>query len=202
MIYSLTGKVFKIDDNTIAVDTGSMAFEVICSCFTVFELAGKSEVQTVLTYLQVREDAMCLYGFANKKEKLLFNDLISVSGVGPKMAITILSGLPVDDLVRAISASDVKTLTSIKGFGKKTAENVVLQLHSRFGGSDALESLVSGDTTAVSGKQVLSKEIEEAAEVLANAGIQKMKAIEIAKFNFVSGMTAEELVVACFKNLR
>ena len=72
----------------------------------------------------------------------------------------------------------------------------------RFGGSDALESLVSGDTTAVSGKQVLSKEIEEAAEVLANAGIQKMKAIEIAKFNFVSGMTAEELVVACFKNLR
>lgn len=202
MIYSLTGKVSKIDENTIEVNTGAMAFEVICSSFTVFELASKSEIQTVLTYLQVREDAMCLYGFASKKEKMLFNDLISVSGVGPKMAITILSGLPVDDLVRAISASDVKMLTSIKGFGKKTAENVVLQLHSKFGGIDALETLVSADSNLTSNKISVSKEIEEAAEVLTSTGIQKMKAIEIAKLNFREGMTAEELVVACFKNLR
>ena len=72
MIYSLTGKVFKIDDNTIAVDTGSMAFEVICSCFTVFELAGKSEVQTVLTYLQVREECNVLIWFCKQKRKIAF----------------------------------------------------------------------------------------------------------------------------------
>ena len=66
MIYSLTGKVNLENENTIIVDTGNMAFEVICSSYTAFALSGKSEPQTVLTYLQVREDAMCLYGFKTK----------------------------------------------------------------------------------------------------------------------------------------
>ena len=70
MIYSLTGKVSKLDENTVVVDTGTMSFEVICSSFTVYALSGKTETQTILTYLQVREDAMCLYGFKDAKEKM------------------------------------------------------------------------------------------------------------------------------------
>jgi Holliday junction DNA helicase RuvA len=74
MIYSLTGKVSMIDENMIVVDTGSMAFEVICSSYAAYKLSEKQEPQTVLTYLQVREDGMSLFGFLDKKEKLLFND--------------------------------------------------------------------------------------------------------------------------------
>ena len=72
MIYSLTGKVTLENENMIIVDTGAMAFEVICSAYTAYALSGKTEPQTVLTYLQVREDAMCLFGFGSKKEKQMF----------------------------------------------------------------------------------------------------------------------------------
>lgn len=202
MIYSLTGKITKIDDNTLAVDTGAMAFEVVCSSYAVFALSGKAEPQTILTYLQVREDAMVLYGFLNKQEKMLFNDLIEVSGVGPKMAITILSGLPLDDIIRAITGSDIKLLSSIKGLGKKTAERVVLELNNKFGGTDALESLISNEANLGNIKTALPKQVEEAAEVLVSTGVAKAQAIDLAKTNYKDGISAEELVVLCFKNLR
>ena len=203
MIYSLTGKVHKLDENTITVETNGVSFEVVCSYFTVSSLVEGS-VQTVYTYLQVKEDAFCLFGFKDKKEKLLFKDLIEVSGVGPKMAITILSGLSVESLVSAVIASDVKTLSSIKGLGKKTAERLVLELNNKFGGENGLESLINNSDSlvgnVVSGK--LKKEIEEASDVLVSTGLQKNRAIEIAKQNYKEGMTSEQLVVACFKNLK
>ncbi len=200
MIYSLTGKISMIDDSTIVVDTGTMAFEVCCSAYTCYALSNKPEQQTILTYLQVREDAMCLFGFKDVKEKRIFNNLLQVSGVGPKMAITVLSGLPIDDLIRAIITSDIKTLSSIKGLGKKTAERIVLELNGKLGGSDSLENLLSNDSVATQTRVAMRKEVEEAYEVLVSTGIQKNQAIELAKNNYVEGMTSEELVVACFKN--
>lgn len=199
MIYSLTGKVSRIDENTIVVDTGTIAYEVCCSGFTSFALSGKTEPQTVLTYLQVREDAMCLFGFLNAKEKKLFNDLLLVSGVGPKMAISVLSGLPIDEIIRAILSSDIKTLSGIKGLGKKTAERIVLELNSKLGGEASLENLISSDSSA--GTKTI-KEIDEAYEVLVGTGMQKSEAMELAKNNYKEGMTGEELVLACFKNAR
>ncbi len=201
MIYSLTGKISMIDDSTLVVDTGVMAFEVTCSAYTCYALSGKQEQQTLLTYLQVREDAMCLFGFKDAKEKKIFNDLLLVSGVGPKMAITVLSGLPIDDLIRAIVTSDIKTLSSIKGLGKKTAERIVLELNSKLGGNDSLENLLSNEANANQSKVAMRKEVEEAYEVLVATGIQKNQAVELAKNNYVEGMTGEELVIACFKNM-
>lgn len=199
MIYSLTGKISMLGENSVVVDTGTMAFEVCCSTYTAIALSGKQEPQTILTYLQVREDAMCLFGFSGQKEKKLFEDLLLVSGVGPKMAVTVLSGLPIDDIIRAILASDVKTLSSIKGLGKKTAERIVLELNGKLGGEASLESLISNDG-AVNVK--LKKEIDEAYEVLVSTGMQKTEALELAKNNYKDGMTSEELVLVCFKNAR
>ena len=201
MIYSLTGKITMQDENTLIVDTGVMAFEVVCSSFTCYLLTGKQETQTILTYLQVREDAMCLFGFKDAKEKKIFNDLLLVSGVGPKMAITVLSGLPIDDLIRAIVTSDIKTLSSIKGLGKKTAERIVLELNSKLGGNDSLENLLSNEANTSTAKTAVRKEVEEACEVLVSTGIQKTQALELAKNNYVDGITSEELVVKCFKNM-
>ena len=202
MIYSLTGKTEMVDDNIIVVDTGTIAYEVVCSSYAAFALTGKQEPQTILTYLQVREDAMVLFGFKDKREKALFNELILVSGVGPKMAITILSGLPIDDIIGAILASDIKLLSSIKGLGKKTAERIVLELNGKLGGEGSLENLLSNDISQIQTKQAVKKEIEEAYEVLVSTGIQKNTAIEIAKNNYIDGMTSEELVLACFKNMK
>lgn len=201
MIYSLTGKVTLADENTIVVDTGVVAFEVCCSSFTAYELSAKQESQTILTYMQVREDAICLYGFLNQKEKKLFNDLLLVSGVGPKMAIAILSGLPIDDIVKAIITSDVKTLSKIKGLGKKTTERIVLELNSKLGGESSLENLISNEPQSQSHTK-LKKEIEEAYDVLVASGMLKNEALELAKNNYLDGMTSEELVVLCFKNAR
>lgn len=200
MIYSLTGKVSMIDENMIVVDTGSMAFEVICSSYTAYKLSEIKEPQTVLTYLQVREDGMSLFGFLDKKEKMLFNDLILVSGVGPKMAVTILSGLPIDEIIKAIISGDVKLLSSIKGLGKKTSERIVLELNGKLGGESSLESLISSDSISV-GTPALNKEMEEAYDVLVGMGVQKNTATESVKNNYKAGMTSESLVLECLKNL-
>ena len=200
MIYSLTGKVSILNENTIIVDTGAMAFEVICSSFSAYALSSKPEPQKVLTYLQVREDGMTLFGFSSQKEKSVFTDLIQISGVGPKMASTILSGLPANEIIKAIATSDVKTLSSIKGLGKKTAERIALELSSKFGAEDALESIMSSDTK-LAPKQALKKEVEETAEVLVSMGMSKNDAVELAKSNYTDGMTSESLVVCCLKNM-
>ncbi len=200
MIYSLTGKITMIDETTVAVDTGSVAFEVFCSSYTAYKLSGVSEPQTILTHLQVREDGMTLFGFLDKKEKRLFTDLIGVSGVGPKMAVTILSGLPIDEIIRAIVSGDVKLLSSIKGLGKKTSERIVLELNSKLGGDSSLESLISNDNISL-GTPALNKEMEEAYDVLVNMGVQKTAATESVKNNYKAGMTSETLVVECLKNL-
>ena len=200
MIYSLTGKISMIDENTVVVDTGAVAFEVICSSYTAYKLSEKQEPQTILTYLQTREDGMTLFGFLDKKEKRLFSDLILVSGVGPKMAITILSGLPIDEIIRAIISGDVKSLSSIKGLGKKTSERIVLELNSKLGGDSSLESLISNDMVTL-GIPALNKEMEEAYDVLVGMGVQKATATESVKNNYSSGMTSEQLVLECLKNL-
>lgn len=200
MIYSLTGKISMIDENLIVVDTGAVAFEVICSSYTAYKVSEKQEPQTILTYLQTREDGMSLFGFLDKKEKLLFSDLILVSGVGPKMAITILSGLQIDELIKAIVSGDVKLLSSIKGLGKKTSERIVLELNSKLGGESSLENLISNDLNS-SGTPALSKEMEEAYDVLVNMGVQKVSATESVKNNYKSGMTSEQLILECLKNL-
>ena len=199
MIYSLTGKIEKIDDNTVVVDTGAISFEVCCSTYTAYVLAGKTEPQTILTYLQVKEDGMSLFGFIDKKEKLLFNNLITISGVGPKLAISVLSGLPFEDILNAILKGDVKLLSSIKGLGKKTAERIILELSGKMGVENSIDSLLSSSNA--SAKPVLKKEIDEAYEVLVSSGIAKAEALELAKNNYTEGMTSEQLVLMCFKNL-
>lgn len=200
MIYSLTGKISMIDENLVVVDTGAVAFEVVCSSYTAYKLSEKQEPQTILTYLQVREDGMSLFGFLDKKEKRLFSDLILVSGVGPKMAITILSGLPIDEIIKAIISGDVKLLSSIKGLGKKTSERIVLELNGKMGGDSSLENLISNDNITL-GTPALNKEMEEAYEVLVGMGVQKNTATESVKNNYKAGMSSETLVLECLKNL-
>lgn len=127
MIAYIKGKLLYSDDNSLVLENNGIGYELICSsalkCRLINDGGGEA-----YTYLSVREDGVSLFGFDSRAEKNMFLKLISVSGIGPKMGIGILSGISLNDLVYAIAASDVKTLSRIKGLGKKTAERLILEL--------------------------------------------------------------------------
>ena len=131
MIGYIKGKILNITPEYALIETaGGLGFEVACSYSAFSSLAGKSEGE-LYTYLQVGENGVALYGFSSQEEKNMFLKLITVSGVGPKMGIAVLSGLNTTDLATAIATSDVKRLSSVKGLGKKTAERIILELREK-----------------------------------------------------------------------
>ncbi|MBE7090456.1 MAG: Holliday junction branch migration protein RuvA [Clostridiales bacterium] len=130
MIGFLEGKVMYAENGTVLLFTNGVGYEVSCSGAAFASLVN-NEVGSVFTYLQVREDGLSLFGFISPEEKDLFLKLVTVSGVGPKLAITILTYLDADDLASAIAAGDLRKLCTVKGLGKKTAERIVLDLQEQ-----------------------------------------------------------------------
>lgn len=144
MIGLYKGKFFITRAAKSCSKINGIGYEVFCSASAAQNLlsAGQGEVYT---YTAVREDGIYLYGFVSAEEKKMFLKLITVSGVGPKMGITVLSGMNLSALALAIATSDVKTLSKIKGLGKKTAERIILELREKIGETDA-EELPAGAT--------------------------------------------------------
>lgn len=200
MIYSVTGKPSMIDENTLAITTGGLAFEVVASTNTVYTLGSKAENVTVLTYLYVREDDMKLFGFLDKTEKALFMHLISVSGIGPKMAISILSGITSQNLAVAISAGDLKLLSGIKGLGKKTAERIVLELKDKLGDLGGGLGQVGGGANAL-GATLSSPAMVDALETLILLGLKRPEAETAIKQVAKPEMTAEQIVKAALNRV-
>ena len=125
MIAYLRGKVLEINAETAILDVNGVGYELYCTG-GAFRTLTQGAVAELYTYLQVKEDGMTLFGFVSPKEKELFLKLISVSGVGPKMGISILATLSADEFALAIATADVKRLSTVKGLGKKTAEKIGL----------------------------------------------------------------------------
>jgi holliday junction DNA helicase RuvA len=131
MIAYLRGKLFSKHPNQVVVETGGVGYEVNISVPTFSELPAVGCEIALYIYTHVREDVIALYGFLHSAEKRLFEKLITVSGIGPKLAITILSGMAADEMIRAIRGNDLARLTRIPGIGKKTAERMVLELRDK-----------------------------------------------------------------------
>src|SRR5215472_15515231 len=125
MIAYLRGKLLTKHPNQVILETGGVGYDVTITVPTFSELPQVGTEINLHIYTHVREDVLALYGFGRPEEKLVFEKLLSVSGIGPKLAITILSGMPADDMVGAIRGNDVTRLTKIPGIGKKTAERMV-----------------------------------------------------------------------------
>jgi holliday junction DNA helicase RuvA len=132
VIGSLRGRLLRATPERLLVDVGGVGYEVHVSLATFSELErrGGAEVELQI-HTHVREEQLALYGFADEREKELFERLITVSGIGPRLAQGILSGLPTADLLQAIAAGDLARLTRIPGVGKKTAERIVVELRDR-----------------------------------------------------------------------
>ncbi len=131
MIGYLKGKIIDLSpDVALIVTTSGVGFEVYISGSAYEKLYGKTECE-VYTYTQVKEDGITLFGFSAQEEKSMFLKLISVSGVGPKMGIAVLSSLNAGEVAAAIATNDVKRLSAVKGMGKKTAERIILELREK-----------------------------------------------------------------------
>jgi Holliday junction DNA helicase RuvA len=131
MIAHLRGKLLAKHPNQAVVETGGVGYDVTISVPTFSDLPGIGGEVALHIHTHVREDALALYGFLRSSEKTLFEKLVTVSGIGPKLAITILSGMAADDMVNAIRGNDIARLTRIPGIGKKTAERMVLELRDK-----------------------------------------------------------------------
>ena len=131
MIAQLSGKLIHKEPNSAIIDIGGVGYEVIIPLSTFYELGEPGSDVSLKVHTHVREDALQLFGFWTPREKELFLKLTSVSGVGPKLGITMLSGMPAAELITAITNNDLVKLTSIPGVGRKTAERVVVELREK-----------------------------------------------------------------------
>jgi len=121
MIAELTGKLIRKSPSGLVVDVGGVGFRVLVPLSTFRVVADEGEVVHLFTHLNVREDALDLFGFATAAERTIFTELIAVSGIGPKLGLAVLSGLSPDVFHEAVIQEDVALLTTVKGIGKKTA---------------------------------------------------------------------------------
>jgi Holliday junction DNA helicase RuvA len=170
MIASISGKLIRKTPTWIVVESGGIGFHISIpvSSYDAFGETGRDV--HVLTHLHVREDALQLFGFASEAERRLFLLLISVSGIGPKLAQGILSGIAVGDFEQAVRTNDLASLTRVPGIGKKTAERLVLELKEKIG--EAVSLTQPSDT---SGRSPIE---EEAVLALVSLGYRRAQAQE------------------------
>lgn len=127
------GKLEHKDMDRIVIDAGGVGYEIFVSPRTLAQMPAAGEPARVFTYLHVREDIMQLYGFGSREEKTMFIKLLGVSGVGPKLAMSILSGLTVAELAIALVTKDARAISRVNGVGRKTAERLILELRESVG---------------------------------------------------------------------
>ena len=197
MIGYVKGKILSLTPECALIETsGGIGFEVMCSGSAFNALAGKNEGE-LFTYLQTGENGTSLYGFSSQDEKNMFLKLISVSGVGPKMGITVLSGMGAAELAAAIAMQDVKNLSSVKGLGKKTAERIILELREKVSASVTAQSREEGATVS----PVTSGD-EDAVVALMTLGFTRSeseKAIARARANGASSV--EDIIMLALKGM-
>jgi len=145
VIGRLSGRIARKAPQTVLLDVRGVGYQVTIPLSTFYTLAGEGEDAVLEISTQVREDAITLFGFATAREKALFEQLISVSKVGPKLATSVLSGIAVDELCGAISSGNVARLATVPGIGMKTAERLVLELRGK------VQALASDEAPAATG---------------------------------------------------
>lgn len=190
----ISGIVEEKSNNLVVINCNGVGYELMVSNYSIENIASVGEVAKVYTYLNVREDAMTLFGFSTKHEKGIFLKLITVSGIGAKTAISILSGVNPNTLVNAILLGDLAMLGTIKGIGKKTAERIVVELKGSIG-----ELASTSDFTAISPISE-TQASSEALDALINMGLAKFDALKIISAVAKENDTTEMIIEKALRN--
>ncbi len=193
MIGRLTGILLEKQPPAILIDVQGVAYELEASMSTFYHLPDCGENIVLHTHMVVREDAQLLFGFHSLSERLMFRNLIRISGVGPKLALTILSGISAEEFTRCIMEADSKALTRLPGVGKKTAERLVVELKDRL----EKESGSSGGARlpgAPAGIEKQANPVNDAVSALISLGYKAQQASQMVRALDVEGKSTEEII--------
>ena len=199
MIAHLRGKILSKSPNQAIVECAGVGYDVTISVTTFSALPAEGAESSLFIYTNVREDQIALFGFSETREKRLFEKLLTISGIGPKLAITVLSGIDASRLITAIRSGDHATLTRVPGIGKKTAERVVLEL------KDKLEGLAGTAPASASATPSLGATAEDVLSALVNLGYPRpvaQKAVESAAKDSAVAGDFEKLFRAAMAEVR
>ncbi len=198
MIGCLIGEVFALEAPTVLLNVNGVGYEIDTPLSTFCQLQ-KGQKVTLWTHLVVREDAQQLFGFSDAQEKTIFRTLLKVNGVGPRMALGILSTLSVDLLIHSIEHDDVNTLIKVPGIGKKTAERLLIELRDRF---KALSHGSNSNTNTIAQIQFTANsavaEAEAALQSLGYKPAEAQKAVAAAKGDFTE---SADIIRAALKSM-
>ena len=191
----IIGTIADMEEGKVVLDNHGIGYELNVSSFTLSNVGAGKQIK-LFTHLGVTDDAMRLYGFISEEERTMFLKLITVSGIGPKVALQILSGMDVRTLALAIVNWDTKSLARIKGIGKKTAERVIVELKERVE-SEAVES---GEFAGIGSSDPVG---QEAAAVLASLGLSRTEAVTAVNKVLAAGRakTLEEVITLALRSV-
>lgn len=204
MIGRLKGVLLEKLPPQLVVDVQGVGYELQAPMSTFYQLPSAGEEVVLHTHLVVREDAQLLYAFYSQSERQLFRDLIRINGVGPKLALTILSGISADEFTRCVMDGDAKALTNLPGVGKKTAERLIVELRDRLakqvevalagtGGSSAGDSTGSGRAGA--------NPVSDAVSALVSLGYKAQEASQMVRGVETEGLKTEDIIKVALQSM-
>jgi Holliday junction DNA helicase RuvA len=189
MIAAVRGEVLVRRPDHVVIDAGGVGYRLAVSAETLKAVPATGREAFLHAELVARDDSLSLYGFASEEERELFNQLVSVSGIGPKVAIAALSGGPTRELLRAIAAGDAKRFQAVPGIGKRTAERIIVELREKVAGALEVEA-IAGDGEAAGGRAL-------ARDGLVNLGYAPLEAEQL--LDGIEGSDAEELIASALR---
>ena len=196
MIGRLTGTLVHKEPPTLLVDVNGVGYELEAPMTTFYELPAIGEKVTLHTQMVVREDAHLLFGFARESQRRLFRELLRVNGVGPRVALAVLSGLSDQDFLRCVAENDTARLIKVPGIGRKTAERLVMEMRDRLPNGVGGESNVQAVATAAPGDPV-----SEAVSALVALGYKPPEASRIVRGIETKGLKTEEIIRLALRGL-
>lgn len=205
MIASLKGELIQKSPGKVVVDVNGVGYEVLLSSASLQKMPVAGEEVFLHIHTSVREDSLTLFGFADMEEKEMFLLLINVSGVGPRLALTILSGIRPDRLSRAISTKDIGRLTTVAGVGKKTAERLCLDLRDKVGFMLTLDEREAGEMIGDGGDHKTTADVISALVNLGYPSVRAHQALAVVRKRMApekfSALRVEELIRETLRSL-
>jgi Holliday junction DNA helicase RuvA len=200
VIGRLRGTLAEKQPPHLILDVNGLGYEVEVPMTTLYRLPSVGEPLTLHTHLVVREDAQLLYGFAGKRERDFFRELIRLNGVGPKLALALMSSLEVDELVRCVQSQDTSALTKVPGVGKKTAERLLVELKDRFKAWETVPGMSALVVEPRAGGAVSSAE-NDAVSALISLGYKPQEASRAVSAIKEDGLSSEDMIRRALKGM-
>ncbi|MDP5134352.1 Holliday junction branch migration protein RuvA [Rheinheimera baltica] len=205
MIGRLRGILLEKQAPDLLIEVAGVGYEVQLPLTSFYQLPATGEEATLYTHFVVREDAQLLYGFVNQTERALFRQLIKANGVGPKLALTILSGMTAQQFVRCVQLDDVSTLVKLPGVGKKTAERLVVEMRDRLKDWGITPNTAVTDALMLQGDEAIFSPVESAEQdaigALVSLGYTQVQADKAVKKVQQSDMSSEQLIKAALRSM-